>query len=84
MEQLHEKVSILNNSRTYLKSFFKQNEYLIITLKNKLSLSEKQLAQSSSVVNKLMMSSNKLNEIISRTKLFNYIRAKVKISCGLP
>lgn len=56
MKQLHEKVDILNNLVTYMKSFFKEKEYLIRALKDKISVSEKELLQSFSTINKLMIS----------------------------
>lgn len=54
----------------YLESFFMKKENLIKALEDKLFVSEKELAHFSSVVNKIMTSSQKLNEIINSTKSF--------------
>lgn len=64
---MHKRVGILNNSATYIKSFFKENEDLIKALKDKLSASEKKPAQSSFTIKKLMTDSQKLNDIINNT-----------------
>lgn len=67
LEKLQAKVNILNNSIVYL--FFRKKEDLTRALEDKLSMSEKKLAHSSSIVNQMMIGLQKLNEIISSTIL---------------
>lgn len=49
--QLNEKVGILNNSVAYLEPFLNKNEDLVISLNEKLKVSEKDLSYSSSSLN---------------------------------
>lgn len=70
LEQLHAKVNILNTFTIYLESFLQEKKDLIRSLKDMLLVSKKELFHSFYIVSKLMIGSQKLNEIISNSKSF--------------
>lgn len=70
LEQFHAKINILKNSIAFLDPFLQEKKDLIVALKDKLLLSKKELSHSSSIVNKMIIGSLKLNKIINNTKSF--------------
>lgn len=85
-EQLHKRVGIPNNFVTYSESFLKRKGRLIKDLKGKLSVSEQEIAHSTSIINKIMTSFKNLNEILNSTKILGNVIFNIMkdfyIGCG--
>lgn len=79
LEQFHANINILKNSIAFLDPFLQEKEDLIVALKDKLLLREKEISHSSSIVNKMIIGSLKLNKIINNTKSFG---DKIEIRFG--